>query len=169
MKAALKTTRLLLIVALAFVAGCYGATLRHYHVVSTHAISHVDIISYSDSMEPYVPLWRAEVARRFPDAVIIIGHGNDVKGQWQLTPDIIIGHFLVPLPPIPVIRAIQEAKAKYPGRTIVVVSCNPGHYKLTESGVAYALDSVFCVPDRIEAGRSGDSEPGSVFEFEYND
>lgn len=103
------------------------------------------------SLESYASLWREEIARRFPDAVGVICHGGDLEegrwvvrsgGQYIQTADALVQHF----------------QAKWPGRVIVLLACNPGHLALHESGVYYALDSVWCVPDRDTA--EPDSAPG---------
>lgn len=164
----IRILRIIALTHLIFFAGYFLHKYQSYHFISPTTVGHVDALVYSESLTQYVDMWRAEVARRFPDAVLIVSHGNDIDGQWQFVPDMTFGPVDVPLAPIPVKDEVKRIQAKYPGRTIVIMSCNPGHYHLSLSNVAYALDSVWCVPDKIDAGRYGDASVGNVFEFEFN-
>jgi hypothetical protein len=136
-------------------------------------VNHVDVVGYNDSLAQFKVLWQKEAARRFPDCVIIQGHGNDnAAGEWCIFGDrlTVFGTY-VPRLPVRVVDAIADAKAKYPGRQIVLIVCNVFHHRLDIPGVAYAGDSVWIMPDRsIDGGRS-DEEPGvagNIFEFLTN-
>jgi hypothetical protein len=97
------------------------------------------------SLTFFAPMWRREVARRFPNAVAVLCHGgNFVEDEW------IIGASF-PSTDRHVTRAtdvVVRMQKRYPGRTIVLLACNPGHLTLGIKGVAYFKNSVWCVPDR---------------------
>lgn len=103
----------------------------------------VDMEVLDPSLEAYASAWRTEVARRFPDAVVLLMHGGNFMGdQWICTAKSYEMYTTVP-------DAIAFEQAKFPGRTIVVLACNPGHIHLHGFPNVYiAYDSVFCVPDR---------------------
>jgi hypothetical protein len=94
------------------------------------------------SLVQYIEPWRVEVGRRFHNAVAIIVHGGDfVEGEWVVGAGI-GGH---------ISRASDIARhyqKLYAGRTLVFISCNPGHLKINVPGVWYASDVVWCIPDR---------------------
>lgn len=93
------------------------------------------------SLEPYAVAWQREVARRFPSAVAILAHGGDLEqGRWIIQAD---GKHLQTADDI-----AAKYRALYPGRVIVLLSCNPGHIKLHVPGVYHFHASVWCVPDR---------------------
>lgn len=95
------------------------------------------------SLEGYAPLWKAEIGRRFPNAVGILLHGGDfVEGQW------IVGGHISPRHVSPVREIVEHYQKLYPTRTIVLLACNTGHLSLGIPGVYYAKSSVWCVPDR---------------------
>lgn len=104
----------------------------------------VIIETLDPSLEIYATMWQEEIGRRFDNAVGILVHGgNFVEGQW------VVGANLVPYRRVSsaedVVRHYQEL---YPGRTVVLLACNPGHLKLNIPGVYYAKANVWCVPDR---------------------
>jgi len=120
--------------------------------------------------DKFVEAWQVEVARRFPDALVFICHGSVgydiVTGQpgWYLFPE---ASTRVPVRVDLMARKIRDAN---PGRVIVILSCNPGHFKLTGlPGVYYALDSIWLWPDKNgENSESMKQEPGvvgNVYEF----
>lgn len=114
----------------------------------------VDIECLDRSIEPYAEMWRLEISRRFPDALGVIVHGGDfVEGHW------IVGTAWQNWKHVtPIEEVITHYEHIYPGRVIVLVSCNPGHVRLTSHpGVYYALDSVWVYPDRQmdKAGAAG--------------
>lgn len=93
------------------------------------------------SLEQYAVAWQAEIGRRFTNAVGVLAHGGDLEeGRWVIksdhkrleTADGVVAHY----------------QKLYPGRTIVLLSCNPGHLKLNIPGVYHFHSSVWCVPDR---------------------
>ena len=103
----------------------------------------VDVQVLDPSLEGYAAAWRTEVARRFPDAVVLLMHGGNFVGdQWICTAKSFAMYTTVP-------EVIAYEQAKFPGRTIVVLACNPGHIHLHGFPNVYiAYDSVYCVPDR---------------------
>jgi hypothetical protein len=96
------------------------------------------------SLEQFATRWRAEVARRFPNAVVALCHGGTfVEGQWITG----VRNFNMPTMPIPTL--IAHLQKEYPGRPVVLLCCNPSHITLHGyPDVWYAADSVWCVPDR---------------------
>ena len=103
----------------------------------------VDVQVLDPSLEGYAAAWRTEVSRRFPDAVVLLMHGGNFVGdQWICTAKSFAMYTTVP-------EVIAYEQAKFPGRTIVVLACNPGHIHLHGFPNVYiAYDSVYCVPDR---------------------
>lgn len=133
----------------------------------------VDMVVLAESLERGKNLWAAEVERHYPGAVGVLCHGQDVDGKWTLFPDHLDIDFsmfpeivtrVVQDKPIPVAEEVATLKAAYPGRLIVLVVCNPHHHRLNVTGVVYALDSVYVVPDRIRLV-SDPEAVGNIFEF----
>jgi len=120
--------------------------------------------------DKFVEAWKIEVARRFPDALLFVCHGStgfDIttgeKG-WYLFPEA-QGRI-----PVRVDVALRGIKVANPGRIIVLLSCNPDHFRLTGlSNVYYALDAIWLWPDKSgENGERIKAQPnvvGSIYEF----
>lgn len=134
----------------------------------------VTMIVLSESMEPNIQSWRREVGRRIPDAVVIAVHGNDEHGVWMLCPDVAepMGPFVAyrSLPHIPAELVVKHFRRKFPDRPIVLLSCNPGHHRLSDPNVYYALDDIWIIPDRSLSNRDfpDPSTVGNIFEFTHN-
>lgn len=115
---------------------------------------------YDPSLYKFEAAWRDEIDRRFDHAVGILVHGGDfVSGQW------IVGASSQPWMHVTeVSKLVEEVKAKYPDRIVVLLACNPGHVHLNIPGVYYALDSVWCLPDRAITPEMfvGSWEPGEI-------
>ena len=123
----------------------------------------------SPGLEEYAQAWQIEVARRFPNSVVIFAHGQELKNnQWFL--------FVTELDiPMPLEPALEYYHNKYPDRTVVLLSCNDGHLTIHVPGVYYAKSKVWLVPDRaeteddFEGGKNRASlDPdavGNIFEF----
>jgi len=95
---------------------------------------------------PYGPAWKIEVARRFPNSVALLAHGGGpVKNEWLVAdnPDG-VG------PTADTVQTlIRNEQAEYPGRTVVLLCCNPAHYVLHGfPNVFYSTNECWCVPDR---------------------
>lgn len=106
---------------------------------TTHAGVIIDV--FDPSLQRFATGWHNEINRRFPNAVGLMLHGGEiVNGEWFVKPD---GRFLVRTADL-----VRQEQAKFPGKTIVVIACNPGHLTLGIPGVYYAKDSVWCIPDR---------------------
>jgi hypothetical protein len=140
----------------------------------------IQMIVLDPSLEQYRVMWEHEVARRFPDAIVIMAHGGDLTGEWIIkSPN--NDHILQKMSDL-----VKHYQTEYPNRQLVIVSCNPSHLRLGIKGVYYAPDSVWCCPDRVvmshqdaqyftlngekvaETGDRSEAEPdfvGSVFEF----
>lgn len=113
--------------------------------------------SLDPTVLPYENLWATEITRRFHGAVGVIVHGGDfVEGQW------VVGTSWQPWKHItPVEEVLTHFEHLYPDRTIVLVSCNPGHVHLHgHPRVWYALDSVWVFPDRA---MGKETEAGAKF------
>jgi hypothetical protein len=123
----------------------------------------IDVVSYVDApnMAQFLVMWRTEVQRRYPDAVMVVCHGTDYNGKWCAAP-MIDGRFGLLIPMDVFVPRIQK---KYPGRRIVMVTCNPGHYRLNIPGVVYALDSVWMQTD-VDLRK--DIAIGNIYEFTEN-
>jgi hypothetical protein len=103
------------------------------------------IVEVADpSLVPYALMWQREIARRFPNAVGILVHGGDVvEGQW------IVGTSYSPWRHSMLVSdLVRHYQRLHPDRTIVLLTCNPGHIRLRIPGVYYATSDVWCVPDR---------------------
>lgn len=162
----LKSTVLVALLSLAFVAGT-GVNNKHPRIVDHwHGITSISPLltmpGYSEGVPESIAYWEKEVSRRFPDAVIYVTHGGDFMGEWaamdaegglERTVDV-----------------VHRLQVQYPGRIIVLIECNPGHYHLKIPGVYHALDSVWFVPDKeadnTQAGRHDHQEDvGNIYEF----
>lgn len=132
----------------------------------------ITVVQWAESIPAFqVAAWKLETSRRYPNAVLVICHGEDVGGVWSFFPDKVstVGpvSWITPLPTFPVTEGIAKLKRQYPGRRIVLMTCNPHHHRLTIPGVSYSLDSVFLLPDRLLSMRSllEPTDVGNVFEF----
>lgn len=100
-----------------------------------------------ESLEQFSAAWATEIGRRFPNSVGVLCHGGDaVHGEWLCKSESgrkAFGHLIT------IEQLISIEQARYPGRTIVLLSCNVEHDLLTgHPGVYYSPSSVWCVPDR---------------------
>jgi hypothetical protein len=139
---------------------------RDYTIVRRDYVPHLTWIHWSESVPTSdMKLWQDEIASKYPDAVVVCCHGNDDKGVWSFHPDTVIAGFRVPLPPIPVEAGVAKLKREYPGRTIVLLTCNPGHHRLTIPGVVYSLNNVWIEPDKHAAQHDDDDATGNIHEF----
>jgi hypothetical protein len=149
MKTVVSTTVLALAVLLfaAAVSAPILMTLEPCSPTPAHALSAqppVVIETLDPSLERFNEMWRKEIARRFPNAIAVLVHGGDfVEGQWIVGTNIAKDRRVMPA--ADVVRHYQKL---YPGRTLVLLACNPGHLKLGIPGVYYAKANVWCVPDR---------------------
>lgn len=144
-----KPVLLSILLALIFLLGIGGCS----HAPSLAPQPAVVMRVLDPSLEMYSTLWQREVGRRFTNAVVILVHGGDfVEGQW------IVGdwQYRSGMHVRSVASVIAEAHAAFPGRTIVLLACNPGHIDLPKYAdidvpVYYAKSSIWCVPDRDTA------------------
>lgn len=128
----------------------------------------VDTVVWVEEMQPFAVAWAAEVGRRYPDAVVILCHGDDRRGEWVFVPD-------EPWAVESVTKAIGRLRSLpwIGDRRIVLVTCNPGGYGLppTCGLVSYcAAGSVRFGTDRYILSYDGwkpDAihRTGNVFEF----
>jgi hypothetical protein len=95
------------------------------------------------TLQRFAEPWRAEVSRRFPDALVILVHGGDfVEGQW-LCSSRSYNHYTL------VTEVLRHYRELYPARTLVFLGCNTGSIRLHGlPNTFYALASVWCQPDR---------------------
>lgn len=119
------------------------------------------------TLKPYERLWAAEIGRRFHNAVGVFCHGgNHLALTWD-TSVASYGHVVT------IQDVVRYEQARYPDRTIVLISCNPGHLKLGIPNVYYAPDNIWLEPDRDAMGEEDaairvstyPNYVGSIFEF----
>jgi hypothetical protein len=168
----------ILLLILSFVSGLAVNNI-HTAWVSVHALvtpASIDFITLADSIGWANQSWQQEIARRFPDAIVIACHGgDDDNGTWTLYPDKfdpLLSLFtdnpvFHPLPTMPVEDYVANIQKLRPGREIVLLVCNPEHHTLKLKGVAYAMDSVWTIPDRAQLPRTtlDPKAAGNIFEF----
>jgi hypothetical protein len=125
---------------------------------------HVDMIVLSESLLPYAVRWQREISRKYPNAVGILAHGvEDMPERWNLLPDHMVAGQRIKDAPRLVEDVVNETKKRQPGRLIVLVVCNPFHFRPDWPGVVYSTQDVWTTPDRDVIGREdGD---GSILEF----
>lgn len=147
-----------LILLVALVLGCVGDRRELVGPIQVW-----DAVLLSPGMAQYTVGWEREAQKRFSEPLLVMGHGNDFLGSWCVWAS--VGGQEVPIPVEWMVGTVQEA---HPGRTIVLIVCNPHGEKLKGSNVWYARRSVWLVPN-LEAGRSdvrGDqNDVGSIWEF----
>jgi hypothetical protein len=103
----------------------------------------VIMVTLDPSLTQYEAMWKAEIGRRFDNAVGILVHGGDfVEGQWIVGASFTPGHVTLTK------DAVEQVMKMYPGRTVVLLACNPGHLNLGIPGVYHSTANVWCVPDR---------------------
>lgn len=109
----------------------------------------VIVLPLDPSLNQFAEAWRAEVSRRFPDAIVLLMHGGNFVGdEWICTASVYGKYTNVP-------DVIRYEQKQHPGKAIVVLACNPGHIQLHGFPNVYiALDSVWCIPDRATGGAS---------------
>lgn len=168
----------ILLLLLSFFAGL-GVNNIHLAMVTYRGLTtpaSIDVINLADSISWSNAAWKVEVQRRFPDAIVVSCHGgDDENGVWCLWGDtfdplasVLTGKSMFrQLPPVPVEDFVRNIQKQRPGRQIVLLVCNPEHHTLKAKGVAYAMDSVWTIPDRAILPRSGDKpgDLGNIFEF----
>jgi hypothetical protein len=93
----------------------------------------------------FVNDWQAEIGRRFHNSEMVLAHGGQfVEGQWIVGTERMYGGHVETMEDV-----IARAEKCGPGRTIVILCCNPDHVVLHgHPNVWYAKSSVWCVPDR---------------------
>jgi hypothetical protein len=84
--------------------------------------------------------WEREAATKFRAPVLIFCHGTTSGGRWMLTPD--------GSPAVPAEGVARLAKAIWPKRDVVLVSCNDDAHTLRTPGVHYANGSVWAIPGK---------------------
>jgi hypothetical protein len=100
----------------------------------------VVIVTLDPTLKPYAAEWKTEIARRFPNAVGLLLHGDEViEDEWICHPMGYAQH---------VQSLVKKYQAKFPDRTVVLLACNVGHFKLGVPGIYYASSNVWCHPDR---------------------
>lgn len=134
--------------------------IHHWHGIET--ASPLLQTSQADDIAKSLEEWKVEVARRFPDAFVYATHGGDIMGEWGA---------LAPGGGIERVSDLaKRLQRENPGRIIVLLVCNPGHYKLHIPGVYHATDSVWFYTDKqsdnTDPGRQQEaSNVGNIYEF----
>lgn len=158
-----KTAVLASMLLLSFIGGV--ATPTQYH--TRHIYHGVEALSplagSSEFVDESIALWKIEVARRFPDAVIVVLHGQSLLGEWVCQNPRYPDDFFKA---VKVRDLVAEVRAEYPDRIIVLICCNPGHHVLNIPGVYHAIDSVWFTPDEYNTENRGDIPVvGNIYEF----
>lgn len=86
--------------------------------------------------------WERELRTRFhQDLVIIYVHGgyDQLRQKWMLVPD-------KPMVMVEAEVAVRIIHSIYPGRTVVLAACNPGHVMMYVPNTVYAVDSMWFEP-----------------------
>lgn len=134
--------------------------IKHYGVIP---------VALCEGNKESVVWWTTETARRFPDAVVIFGHGIAVvDGEWLIEDEVHHKMWHVE----EVVGVYQKI---YPDRPIVLICCNSTHLHLHIRGVWYSLQNVDMIPDKNvpEASVTRGPPPvgygidscGNIFEF----
>lgn len=149
------------------IVGILAGFLGYESIPDSQPVAHrVDVIVLDRSLEEYAEAWRTEVARRFPDAVVVFAHGTEFPEKLWICKVPNFGSEAITAD-----QLAQYYKDKFPGRTIVLLACNGGHLHLHVHGVWHATDDVWLIPDRAvpeeQVGRSlkDAGAVGSIFEF----
>lgn len=157
--------RLMLLTNVAFIAGYAvnsSRVLEAFTAQPIAAVPRIDtMVLTQDLSEEAVAQWKVEVSRRFNDAILVIVHGGDLRGQWQA--------HVEDFDPMPMTDLIKMVRERHGDRKIVLVSCNPGHYRLPDSvgDVVYATDDVWMMPDSFYSERQVETPTavGNIYEF----
>jgi hypothetical protein len=153
-----------LVMVMLVVVGATGLYLERCLRRPKPVPAQVDMIVLSESLLPYAEGWKREISRKYPDAVGILAHGViDMPDRWNLLPDHMEGGLRVKDCPRLVEDVVRETKARQPGRIIVLVVCNPFHFRPDWPGVVYSTQDVWTTPDRELIGRQNGE--GSILEF----
>lgn len=160
-RVARKLSVLAVLITLAFGTGLASGPRHVLHVY--HGVQ-IESPLPGENVAQSMDYWRVEIARRFPDAYAVAVHGGDIAGQWLVQDPDDISKL------IPVATLAHRLQVRFPGRVIVLLSCNPGHYKLGIPGVYHAVDSVWFVPDKdadnTDPERQAErSDVGNIYEF----
>lgn len=93
----------------------------------------------------YANAWQTEIGRRFHGSVAVFAHGGQfVEGQWIVGTERIYGGHVEPMEDV-----IARVEKLFPGRTVVMLACNPDHVTIHgHPNVWYAKSNVWCLPDR---------------------
>jgi len=123
----------------------------------------LDVIVLSADLNRFVPVWGDELLRRFPQgAHCVFCHGLTFGREWYLFPD-------APMKPFRADALMSSlAKRTNDGRPWILFACNPGGVPLNVTGVYYAEEEIWLVPDRyctVARDRWSDDGAGSIWEF----
>lgn len=161
------SVRLMLLVSVAFTAGAAvnSSEFRRALRAASHnapTVARIDTVVLTTQMsDDSLGQWKTEVSRRFNDAVLVFVHGGDLNGKWQAH----VNDF----DPKPMDEVIADVRVKFGDRKIILVSCNPGHYRLPDSvgDVVYATDNVWMAPDYSISERQAENPTavGNIYEF----
>ena len=127
----------------------------------------VDMIVMGEHYGAVATYWKAEVERRYSDAVMILAHGgpDEETGVWIVQDD--MQHKT-----LPVEEAVANVRKRFPYRRIVMITCNGGHQYLRARFVSYALEKVWFWPDNIMYMPMNEirntNEVGNIFDFVEN-
>ena len=125
---------LAILAALLLAAGCGPAPPRPPGAAALYGLE------WSKDWPGGIPRWRAEARDVLgPDVIVFDCHGGyDAAGTWSAFPD--EGR------PVPMADVARGLKLLYPGRPILLVTCNKRGHTLGVPGVHYAKRLVACNP-----------------------
>lgn len=108
---------------------------------------------FNDNLGHVPASWSEEFAR-LGDAVVLVCHGGTRRGRWVLLADDTVRA-------VPAERAIAAYREAYPGRQVVLFSCNPDGHRLDADRVWYVDRAVWTVPG-LESRRFAEIVDGAT-------
>ncbi len=139
--------------AIAFVMFVLGQGCTAAHAQATPQPQTGDFLCWSQNLDWAAYEWVPEAATRFNNPVVLMTHGmtsikRGTETEWTITAD----------PD----RLAAFLKQCFPGRPIILASCNGGGADLHTPGVYYVRQSVRAQPDRFTTyPRDRVKEPGA--------
>lgn len=141
--------RLLIITLAAFSVFLSGADFHKRQVAARHLI----VFNFSEATQFTTAAWSRDIEARYPGACVVLSHGGDNSdGVWCCLHDslaLVDGEVhTVWTDSVPMVDQIRDIQRWYPGRWVVVLSCNPNHHFLKGvHHVVYADREVWVIPD----------------------
>lgn len=151
-------------IALIFILLLTGCSITYHHAeplpsnIQQAQTSPPDIIVLSKETAYGGKYWLAEARKRFPNPIVVIGHGEEFKNQ---KPEDKIPFWFQKSPAgtITVSTLARALHHCFPDRDIVLVICNPDGHSLDVDRVWYAKTNVWVVPDSYVEGLVAKGSP----------